>query len=76
MSYEDLEEARAKRAAKDAAKTKGNGTRGRKRKSPASVDDESGSPAKAARKSAAPESTRTPATILSQVQVAPVARMI
>jgi len=32
MSYEDLEEARAKRAAKDAAKAKGNGKRGRKRK--------------------------------------------
>jgi len=34
MSYEDLEEARAKRTAKDAAKAKGKGTRGRKRKSP------------------------------------------
>jgi hypothetical protein len=35
MSYEDLEKARAKRAAKDAAKAKGKGKRGRKRKSPA-----------------------------------------
>jgi len=33
MSYEDLEEARAKRAAKDAAKAKGKGKRGRKSKS-------------------------------------------
>ena len=32
MSYEDLEEARAKRAAKDAMKGKGKGKRGRKRK--------------------------------------------
>lgn len=32
MSYEDLEEARAKRAAKDAAKAKGKGKRGRKAK--------------------------------------------
>jgi hypothetical protein len=35
MSYEDLEEARAKRAAKDAAKGKGKGRRGRKRKNQA-----------------------------------------
>jgi hypothetical protein len=33
MSYEDLEEARVKRAAKDAAKAKGKGKRGRKPKS-------------------------------------------
>lgn len=32
MSYEDLKEARAKRAAKDAMKGKGKGKRGRKRK--------------------------------------------
>lgn len=37
MSYEDLEEARAKRATKDAAKAKKKGTRGRKRKSPESA---------------------------------------
>ncbi|KAJ9640279.1 hypothetical protein H2199_005818 [Coniosporium tulheliwenetii] len=35
MSYEDLEEARRKRAAKDAAKAMGNGKRGRKPKSSA-----------------------------------------
>lgn len=35
MSYEDLEEARAKRAAKDAAKVKGKGKRGTKPKSAA-----------------------------------------
>jgi len=35
MSYEDLEEARAKRAAKDVAKGKGKGRRGRKRKNQA-----------------------------------------
>jgi hypothetical protein len=76
MSYEDLEDARAKRAAKDAAKTKGKGTRGRKRKSPASIDDRPDSPAKAARKSTAPDSTVVPVTFFSEVQVAPVARMI
>lgn len=37
MGYEDLEEARAKRAAKEQATAdKGKGKRGRKRKSPAS----------------------------------------
>lgn len=34
MSYEDLEEARAKRAARDATKAKDKGKRGRKRKGP------------------------------------------
>jgi hypothetical protein len=38
MSYEDLEEARVKRTAKDAAKVKGKGKRGRKRKSQAAPD--------------------------------------
>lgn len=38
MSYEDLEEARAKRATKDAAKAEGKGKRGRKRKSQAAAD--------------------------------------
>jgi hypothetical protein len=57
MSYEDLEEARAKRAAKDAAKAKGKGKRGRKRKSPA-PETETDAPepkAKVARMSEAPE---------------------
>jgi hypothetical protein len=40
MSYEDLEEARAKRAAKDAAKAKGKGKRGRRRKSAAPEAEE------------------------------------
>jgi hypothetical protein len=39
MSWEDLDEARAKPAAKDTAKEKAKGTRGRKRKSLATVDD-------------------------------------
>lgn len=40
MSYEDLEEARTKRAAKETAKGKGKGKRGRPRKNPALVDAE------------------------------------
>jgi hypothetical protein len=39
MSYEDLEDARAKRAAKVQAAVAGNGRRGRKRKSQAPVAD-------------------------------------
>jgi hypothetical protein len=39
MSYEDLEDARAKHAEKDAAKVKGKGQRGRKRKSPVAETD-------------------------------------
>ena len=35
MSYEDLEKARADRAAREQAKAKGNRKRGRKRKNPA-----------------------------------------
>ncbi len=40
MSYEDLEEARVKRAAKDAAKAKGKGKRGRKAKNAVEEADE------------------------------------
>ena len=47
MSYEDIEEARAKRAAKEAQETAGKGKRGRKRKSPAPA----GAKAKKARRS-------------------------
>lgn len=65
MSYEDLEEARAKRAAKDAAKAKGKGKRGRKRKSSTPDADASEPKAKVARTSEEPELVR-----------APVARMI
>ncbi|KAF2433916.1 hypothetical protein EJ08DRAFT_646819 [Tothia fuscella] len=61
ISYKDLEEARAKRAAKDAAKVKGKGTRGRKRKSPATVNDESELIAKAARASEVSIPLLTPA---------------
>jgi hypothetical protein len=70
MSYEDLEEARAKSAAKDAAEAKGKGKRGRKRKSPAPEADALEPKAKVARMSEAPEPARVPG------QVAPVARMI
>jgi hypothetical protein len=76
MSYEDLEEARAKRAAKDAAKAKGKGTRGRKRKCPATADDASGLIAKAARASEVPMPMVTPATWRDETRIAPVARMI
>jgi hypothetical protein len=62
MSYEDLEEARVKRAAKDASKAKGKGTRSRKRKNPASEADVPEPDAEMAR--------------MTEVQVAPVARMI
>jgi hypothetical protein len=58
MSYEDLEEARAKRAAKDAAKAKGKGTPGRKRKSPALGQDAPKPKAKVARVSIPPEPAR------------------
>ena len=78
MSYEDLEEARAKRAAKDAAKAKGKGKRGRKRKSPApEADADAPEPkAKIARTSKVPEPPRALVTQMSEVQIAPVARMI
>jgi len=60
MSYEDIEEARAKRAAKEQAAA-GKGKRGRKRKSPA---EEAGAPesakAKVARMGAKHQSQRRP----------------
>jgi hypothetical protein len=68
MSYEDLEEARAKRDAKEKATVgKGKGKRGRKRKSPA---PEAGPEAKVARMSEAPEPAKAPA-----LWRAPAARM-
>lgn len=70
MSYEDLEVARAKRVAKDAAKTKGKSKRGPKPKSAAPEADALQPKAKVARTSEAPEQVR------ASVQVAPVARMI
>lgn len=76
MSYEDLEEARAQRAVKEAANVKGKGTRGRKRKSPATIDDESGPIAKAARASQVPMPMVTPVTWRDETRIAPVARMI
>jgi len=58
MSYEDLEKARADRAAKEQAKAKGKGKLGRKRKSPA-LEAEEGTAGKGKRgrkrKSPAPE---------------------
>jgi hypothetical protein len=61
MSYEDLEAARAKRAEKDAAKeVKGNGKRGRKRKSAVLEADAPEPNAKVVRMSEAP----APATAL------------
>ena len=69
MSYEDLEEARAKRAAKEKA-TAGKGKRGCKRKSPAS-EPEPEPEAKVARMSEVPE----PAKALVAPWRAPVARM-
>lgn len=70
MSYEDLEEARAKRAAKDAAKAKGKGKRGPKPKSAAPEADALEPKAKVVRTSEAPEQVR------ASVQVAPVVRII
>ena len=75
MSYEDLEEARAKRAAKDAAKAEGKRKRGRKRKAPALEIDALEPKVKVARVSEALELVRAPVS-LSEIQVAPVARMI
>jgi hypothetical protein len=67
MSYEDLEEARAKRAAKEKA-TAGKGKRGRKRKSPAPEPEPE---AKVARMSEVPEPAKAPVAPWR----APVARM-
>ncbi|KAF2177378.1 hypothetical protein K469DRAFT_603436, partial [Zopfia rhizophila CBS 207.26] len=72
MSYEDLEEARAKRAAKEkAAAGKGKGKRGRKRKSPAPEADSPEPKAKVARMSEVPEPAKAPVAPWR----APVARM-
>ncbi|XTI93751.1 hypothetical protein V2W45_1252557, partial [Cenococcum geophilum] len=72
MSYEDLEEARKKRAEKDAAKAKSKGKRGRKRKSAASETDAINPKVKVARMGETLEPVRTP---VSSVQAVPVARM-
>lgn len=74
MSYEDIKEAREKRAAKEQA-TANKGKRGRKRKSPAPKADAPEPKAKVARMSEAPEPARAPVAWMSEVQVAPVARM-
>jgi hypothetical protein len=66
MSYEDLEEARAKRAAIDAAKAKTKGKRGQKRKAEVAMLEPK---ANVVRVSA-------PAAQVRDLQVAPVARMI
>jgi hypothetical protein len=75
ISYEDLEEARAKRAVKDAAKAERKGKRGRKRKAPAPEIDALEPKVKVARVSEALETLRARVS-LSEIQVAPVARMI
>ncbi len=62
MSYENLEEARVKRAAKDAAKAKGKGTRGWK--------------AETTRKRSPVLEPNTEMARMTEVQVAPVARMV
>ncbi|KAF2804521.1 uncharacterized protein BDZ99DRAFT_467223 [Mytilinidion resinicola] len=90
MSYEDIEEAREKRAAKEqaasdkrergqkrAAKredTADKGKRSQKRKAPAPKGD-SQPRAKVVRISEAPEAARAPVVWMSEEQVAPVARM-
>lgn len=76
MSFEDLEEARAKRAVKGTARAKGKGKRGRKRKSSAPEAVAPKSKAKVARMSEAPEPVKALVTQMSEGQVAPVARMI
>jgi len=90
MSYEDIEEARVKRAAKEqAAADKGKrgrkraaeeqatdkGKRGRKRKSPAPKADTPEPRATEMWINEALEAARAPAVWMSGVQVAPVARM-
>jgi len=72
MSYEDLEEARKKRAEKDAAKAQSKGKRGQKRKSAASETDAIDPKVKVARMGEALEPVRTP---VSSVVTVPVARM-
>jgi hypothetical protein len=76
ISYEDLEEARAKRATKDAAKAKGKGKRGRKRKSPTTEANALEPKAKVVRMSNAAQPVTASVAWSSEVQVAPVARMI
>jgi hypothetical protein len=72
MSYEDLEEARAKRAEKEAAKeAKGKGKRGgRKRKSTASEVDAPEPKAKVARMIESREPWKAPVARMSEAQVA------
>jgi hypothetical protein len=70
MSYEDLKEARTKRAEKEAAKeTKGKGKRGRKRKA-AGPEAEAELTAKVARMSKALAPTRASVARMSETQVA------
>ncbi|SLM36123.1 hypothetical protein LPUS_05564 [Lasallia pustulata] len=71
MSYEDLEEARAKRVDKEAAKeAKGKGKRGRKRKSAALEADTPEPNAKVVRMSEAPAPTRASVVQMSGTPVA------
>jgi hypothetical protein len=76
MSYKDLEEARAKRADKEAAKeAKGKGKRGRKRKSTALEADALEPNAKVVRMSEAPAPPVAEDEIVPEPWRAPVARM-
>ena len=71
ISYKDLEEARAKRANKEAAKeAKGKGKRGRKRKSAALVADASEPNAKVVRMNEAPAPARALVVQMSGTPVA------
>jgi len=83
MSYEDLEEARAKRAAKDAAKaakevakeeaTAGKGKRGRKRKIPVEVNAPESGKGKHGRKRKSPADAPEPNSQVAQITEAEVA---
>jgi len=67
MSYEDLETARANRAAKEQAKAKGNGKRGRKRKGDLSEAD--ATEAKVLRVKEGSDLARAPVAQMSEAQV-------
>jgi hypothetical protein len=84
MSYEDLEEARAKCAARDAAKAKGNGKRGRKPKSSAPAETTAGNDQHSRKRESADTEANAPVpkakvaqmSELPEQVIAPVARMI
>ena len=63
MSFEDLEKARANRAAKEQAKVKGNGRRGRKAKNATPEELETATGNRSGRKRKAPEPGVTKAKV-------------